>query len=96
MQKAPIPPAEGNRILAEMADAFDEATVYRAGRTYLGKDVWAMDLMSPVRATHWSNYKATTFKPTVVYSAREHANEVSSTSHVLRHAELLLTDSTQR
>jgi hypothetical protein len=55
-----------------------------------------MDLMSPVSATHWSHVKATTFKPTIVYSAREHANEVSSTSHVLRHAELLLTDSLQR
>jgi hypothetical protein len=32
----------------------------------------------------------------VVYSARQHANEVSSTSHVLRHAELLLTDPEQR
>jgi len=55
-----------------------------------------MDLMPPIDATHWSHAKATTFKPTVVYSAREHANEISSTSHVLRHAELLLTDSTQR
>jgi hypothetical protein len=31
-------------------------------------------------------------KPTVVYSARQHANEISSTSHVLKLAELLLTD----
>ncbi|MEQ1857023.1 MAG: M14 family zinc carboxypeptidase, partial [Longimicrobiales bacterium] len=92
----PIPPEEGNQVLAKMAATFDEVSVYRAGRSYLGQDVWAMDLMSPVTATHWSQLKATTFKPTVVYSAREHANEVSSTSHVLRHAELLLTDSVQR
>lgn len=92
----PIPPTEGNGILARMAATFDEVSVYRAGRSFLGQDVWAMDLMSPVTGTHWSHLKATTFKPTVVYSAREHANEVSSTSHVLRLAELLLTDSTQR
>jgi hypothetical protein len=92
----PIPPPEGNEIVAKMAHTFPEATAYRAGRTYLGRDVWAMDLMSPITATHWSHAKATTFKPTIVYSAREHANEVSSTSHVLRHAELLLTDSLQR
>jgi hypothetical protein len=91
-----MPPAEGHEVLAKMAAAFDEATVYRAGRSYLGQDVWAMDLMPPVSASHWSHVKATTFKPTVVYSAREHANEVSSTSHVLRHAELILTDSAQR
>jgi hypothetical protein len=35
-------------------------------------------------------------KPTVVYSARQHANEVSSTSHVLKLAELLLTDPAYR
>jgi hypothetical protein len=92
----PIAPAEGNEILAKMAATFDEVTLYRAGRSYLGQDVWAMDLTSPIAATHMSHAKATTFKPTVVYSAREHANEVSSTSHVLRYAELLLTDSLER
>ena len=88
----PIPPGEGHRILAEMAAAFDEATMYRLGHSYLGKDIWAMDLMSPVSASHFSRAKASVHKPTVIYSARQHANEVSSTSHVLRHAELLLTD----
>jgi hypothetical protein len=92
----PIPPPEGHEILGKMAAAFDEASVYLVGESYLGQDIWAMDLMSPVEASHWSHAKATTYKPTVVYSAREHANEVSSTSHVLRHAELLLTDSATR
>ncbi len=73
---------------------YPEATTYRVGGSYLGKDVWAMDLMSPIEASHWSHAKATTFKPTVIYSARQHANEVSSTSHVLKLAELLLTDPT--
>jgi hypothetical protein len=92
----PIPPPEGHRMLAMMAAAFPEATMYRAGRSYLGKDIWAMDLMPALDVSHWSEVKATTFKPTVIYSARQHANEVSSTSHVLRHAELLLTDPEQR
>jgi hypothetical protein len=35
-------------------------------------------------------------KPTIVYSARQHANEVSSTSHVLKMADLLLTDPAYR
>ena len=88
----PIPPQEGHEMLGKMGSAFEVASVYRVGRSYLGKDRWAMDLMSPISASHWSHVKASTFKPTVVYSARQHANEVSSTSHVLRHAELLLTD----
>ena len=87
----PIPPPEAYEILAKMS-AFKEATVYKVGESYLGKDVWAMDLMPKVEASHWSQAKQTTLKPTIVYSARQHANEVSSTSHVLRMAELLLTD----
>jgi len=87
----PIPPPEAAEILARMS-AFKEATVYKVGESYLGKDVWAMDLMPPIEASHWSQAKQTTMKPTIVYSARQHANEVSSTSHVLKLAELLLTD----
>ena len=93
--ETPIPPPEGHEMTAKLSRAFDHATMYRVGESYLGRTTWAMDLMSPVYATHWSRVKATTFKPTVIYSARQHANEVSSTSHVLRHAELLLTDPEQ-
>ncbi len=91
----PIPPPEAYGVLGRMA-AFKEASVYKVGDSYLGKEIWAMDLMPPVGATHWSQAKQTTMKPTVVYSARQHANEVSSTSHVLKLAELLLTDSAYR
>ena len=91
----PIPPPEANEILARMS-TFKEASVYKVGQSYLGKDVWAMDLMPPIEASHWSQAKQTTLKPTIVYSARQHANEVSSTSHVLRMAELLLTDPAYR
>ena len=87
----PIPPPEGHGMLAKMS-SFKEATVYKVGESYLGKDIWAMDLMSPIEASHWSQAKATTLKPTIVYSARQDANEVSSTSHTLKLAEMLLTD----
>jgi hypothetical protein len=91
----PIPPPEAYEILARMT-AFKEATVYKVGESYLGREVWAMDLMPPLQASHWSHAKQTTMKPTLVYSARQHANEVSSTSHVLKMAELLLTDPAYR
>jgi hypothetical protein len=87
----PIPPREAAEILAKMS-TFPEATVYQAGESYLGKRIWAMDLMAPIEASHWSQAKASTLKPTLLYSGREHANEVSSTSHLLKLAELLLTD----
>ena len=91
----PIPPPEAYQLLAKMS-TFKEATVYKVGHSYLGKDVWAMDLMPPIEASYWSQAKATTLKPTVIYSARQHANEVSSTSHTLKLAELLLTDPAYR
>lgn len=87
----PISPGEGAELLAKMS-TFPEVTVYKAGESYLGKDVWAMDILPKVDASHLSAAKQTTIKPTVIYSARQHANEVSSASHVLRMAELLLTD----
>ncbi len=92
---APMPPGEAYGVLATM-ESFDEATPYRVGESYLGQDIWAMDLTAPIEASHFSHYKATTLKPTIIYSARQHANEVSSTSHVLKLAELLLTDPEHR
>lgn len=87
----PIPPGEAAEILARMS-TFPEATVYKVGQSYLGKDVWAMDLLPRMEGTHVSHAKMTTLKPTIVYSGRQDANEVSSTSHILKLAELLLTD----
>ncbi|MEO5897070.1 MAG: M14 family metallopeptidase [Vicinamibacterales bacterium] len=87
----PIPPGEAAEILAKMS-TFPEATVYKVGQSYLGKDLWAMDLLPPTEGTHLSQAKMTTLKPTIVYSGRQDANEVSSTSHILKLAELLLTD----
>ena len=86
----PMPPGEAYGVLAKM-QTFPEATAYQVGESYLGKQIWALDIMAPLEGSHWSQAKATTLKPTVVYSARQHANEVSSTSHVLKLAEIVLT-----
>ena len=92
---SPISPPEAYGILARMSE-FPEATVYQIGESYLGQSTWAMDLMPPMEASHWAQKKASLLKPTILYSARQHANEVSSTSHVLRLAEMLLTDPEHR
>jgi hypothetical protein len=91
----PMSPDEAFGVLARMA-SWPEATVYKAGESYLGQDIWAMDLMSPIEASHWSPAKATTFKPTLMYTGRQHGNEVSATSHILKLAERLLTDPARR
>lgn len=92
----PISPPEAYGILARMDERFPEAATYLVGRSYLGRPIWAMDLMPEIGASHWSQRKAGLLKPTIVYTARQHANEVSSTSHVLRLAERLLTDPEHR
>ena len=91
----PIPPAENDSILAKLA-TFPEADVYYMTRSFLGQPVWALDLLPPVEAAYRSQAKLNALRPTVFISGRQHANEVSSTSHILRLAELLVTDPAYR
>ena len=46
----------------------------------------------PLRPLLRSWPKETTLKAAIVYSGRQHANEVSSTSHIDKLAEQLITD----
>ncbi len=91
----PISPAENAAILARLA-TFPGVNVYWMGRSYLGENIWAADLMLPSPALLRSWPKESTLKAAIVYSGRQHANEVSSTSHILKLAEELLTDPTKR
>ncbi|MGH9475290.1 MAG: M14 family zinc carboxypeptidase [Terriglobales bacterium] len=93
--RQPIGPAESAAILARLAQ-YPGVVVYSMGRTYLGQVIWAADIMLPNASTLISWPKETTWKASIVYSARQHANEVSSTSHVDRLAELLVSDPAYR
>jgi hypothetical protein len=70
--------------------------VYWMGRSYLGEDLWAADVTEPSPALLRSGAKESTLKPVIVYSGRQHANEVSSTSHILKLLEQLVTDPEKR
>ncbi|HLJ50645.1 MAG TPA: M14 family metallopeptidase [Bryobacteraceae bacterium] len=87
----PISPAENAAVLAGLS-AHPGVNVYWMGRSYLGEDIWAADMMLPSPATLRSWAKETTLKASIVYSGRQHANEVSSTSHILKLGEQLATD----
>ncbi len=91
----PIPPSEHDTLLARLA-TFPEVTVYYLTDSYLGHRVWAADFLPPHEARYLSQAKLNALRPTLFVSGREHANEVSSTSHILRLGELLVTDSTWR
>ncbi len=87
----PIPPAENDSILARLA-TFPGVTVYYLTTSFLGNDIFAADILPPQAAKYISQAKLSALKPTVVFSGRQHANEVSSTSHILRLGEKLVTD----
>lgn len=87
----PIPPPESDSVLAELA-TFPGVHPYWVGRSFLGKDIFAADFLPPMDSRFVSQAKLDALKPTLLLSGRQHANEVSSTSYILRLGELLATD----
>jgi hypothetical protein len=77
-------------IITKLA-AFPEIRPYYAGISYLGRSIWALDVVAPLKGKYVSQAKASATKPVLLITGRQHANEVSSTSHILKLAELLAT-----
>ncbi len=86
-----ISPDESERIVAALS-AHPEVKSYRAGHSYRGRDISVMEITLPTPSEIVSTAKLTAYKPTILITGRQHANEVSSTSHILKLAELLVTD----
>jgi len=86
-----ISPDESESIVGQLA-AFPEVKAYKAGRSYRGRDISVLEITSPTTSELLSLAKLSAYKPTIFITGRQHANEVSSTSHILRLAELLVTD----
>ena len=91
----PISIEENEDLLAKLG-TFPGVNVYYLTNSFLGNRVWAADFLPPQEAEYVSQAKLNALKPTLFVSGREHANEVSSTSHILKLGELLVTDSTYR
>ncbi len=87
----PIAPRENQEILARLSK-FPEVNAYWMGRSYLGQNIWAADVMLPTPSTIRSWAKETTLKAAIIYSGRQHADEVSSTSHIDKLGEQLVSD----
>ena len=86
-----ISPDESEELIGKLA-AYPEVKAYKAGRSYRGRDISVLEITSSTPSEQVSLAKLTTYKPTIFITGRQHANEVSSTSHILRFAELLVTD----
>ena len=87
-----ITPDELEQHIIPRLRSFPEINAYVAGRTYRGRNVWAMDVMLPHQSELWSQAKASALKPVLFLTTRVHANEVSAMSAGLRLMELLATD----
>src|SRR5260370_17835451 len=91
----PIGITENERFLSRLA-TFPGVNVYWMGQSYLGNNIWAADVMLPTPSVLRSMAKETTLKAAIVYSGRQHANEVSSTSHIHKLAEELMLNAETR
>lgn len=89
---SPMSLAESEDVLAKLG-SFPGVDAYFLTESFLGNRVWAADFLPPQTGTFISQAKLNALKPTLFVSGREHANEVSSTNHILRLGELLVTDS---
>ncbi len=89
--RTPIGPVECERIIQHLA-AFPEVRPFHAGSSLLGNSIWAMDVTSPLPGKYVSQARVSLSKPVLFVTGRQHANEVSSTTHILKLAEMLATD----
>jgi hypothetical protein len=57
--------------------------VRRAGRSFEGREIAAIEIVAPGGGAIWSRHKASLHKPTMLIIARHHANEPASTHAAL-------------
>lgn len=74
---------------------YDTIRTYIAGKSYENREIPALEVFTPLEK-YVSIPRLITFKPTLYFSGRQHANEVSSTNYILKFAELLAEDPTYR
>jgi hypothetical protein len=90
-----IDPDESEALIRKLA-AFPEVKAYKVGHSYRGRDISIMEITLPTASEMISVAKYSAYKPTIFISGRQHANEVSSTNHIFRLGELLVTDPSYR
>jgi hypothetical protein len=86
-----IDPEQSEAFIRKLA-AFPEVKAYKVGHSYRGRDISLMEITLPTASELMSVTKYSAYKPTIFISGRQHANEVSSTNHILKLGELLVTD----
>src|SRR5439155_10244579 len=70
----PIPPPESDSVLAKLG-TFPGVTPYFMGKSFLGKNIFAADFLPATESKYVAQAKLNALKPTLLLSARQHANE---------------------
>ncbi len=78
--------------VCETLGTLPEIYTYNLWKSYEGRDIPIMEISLPSPSLVVSKNKLIQRKPTILFTGRQHGNEVSSTSYLLKLAELLATD----
>lgn len=78
--------------ISEILGTLPEIYTYKIWKSYEGRDIPVMEIILPTPSEVVSRNKLILRKPTILFTGRQHGNEVSSTSYLLKLAELLATD----
>lgn len=82
---------EACRDIIDRLGTFKAIRAYTGGRSYEDRPIPVIEIFTPQEGIV-STARLITFKPTLQLSARQHANEISSTNYSLKLAELLARD----
>ena len=91
----PQPPDDRLLLSKEVEDwihrlgGLPNLSVWQAGHTWQGRKVWALEAVLQSGGRFVSQARSRLAKPTLLFNARHHANEVSSTNAALRLAHFL-------
>lgn len=86
-----INPPESEDIIRKLS-FFPAVSAYRKARSYEGRDISVLEITNPAAGALVSAAKIGAYKPTALIVGRQHGNEPSSTSFILRLAEKLVAD----
>lgn len=87
-----LDPAGAEAQIARLADRPGVGT-FLAGSSFLGRPIWAQEVTAPMDGRYASQSRLTIFRPVLFLTGRQHGNEVSGTSHILRLLDWLVPDS---
>lgn len=90
-----IDPPEAEAIVGELG-RYPGVAAYKAGASYEGRDISVLEITASTPSELVSTAKLSAYKPSLMLVGRQHGNEPSSTSYMLKLAEDLATDPAYR